>query len=68
MTTSRHTNDTVRLSGYPELWKVVNNVKGSKADVQRLNDYNLQIVTVTLKSIQVVRRLGSPNIEDENSS
>jgi hypothetical protein len=68
MKTILHTNDTVRLPEHPELWKVVNNVNGSKADIQRLNDYNPQIVTVTLNSIQVVRRFGSPNIEWDNLS
>ena len=55
------TNDTVRLSGYPQLWKAVNTINGSKADIQRMNDYNPQIVTVTLDDIQIVRRFGSPN-------
>ena len=55
------TNDTVRLSGSPQLWKVIATINGSKADIQRLNDYNLEIITVTLDSIQVVRRFGSPD-------
>ena len=55
------TNDTVRLLGSPQLWKVITMINGSKVDIQRLNDYNLQILTVTLDSIQVVRAFGSPD-------
>jgi hypothetical protein len=61
MRTRLHTNDTVRLSGYPQLWRAVNTINGSKADIQRMNDYNPQIVTVPLDDIQIVRRFGSPN-------
>jgi hypothetical protein len=57
---SLNANDTVQLSGDPQLWRVVNTINGNKADIQRLNDYNLQIITVTLHNIQVVRRFGSP--------
>jgi hypothetical protein len=61
-------NDMVRLSGSPQLWRVVNDVNGAQADIQRLSDYDLQIVTVTLSSIQIVRRFGSPNVEGGNLS
>ncbi len=54
-------NDTVRLSEDSQLWRVVNTINGNKADIQRLNDYDLQIVTVTLDDTQVVRRFHSPN-------
>jgi hypothetical protein len=54
-------NDTVRLSGLPQLWRVVNTINGRKADIQRLHDYDPQIVTITVDSIQVVSRFGSPN-------
>ena len=54
-------NDTVRLSKDSQLWRVVNTINGNKADIQRLNDYDLQIVTVTLDDTQVVRRFHSPN-------
>jgi hypothetical protein len=56
---SLNANDTVQLSGDPQLWRVVNTINGNKADIQRLNDYNLQIITVTLHNIQVVRLLGA---------
>ncbi len=55
------TNDTVRLSGSTQLWKVIATINGSKVDIQRLNDYNLEIVTVTLDSIQVMGRFRSPD-------
>jgi hypothetical protein len=61
METRLHINDTVRLPGYPQLWKVVNTINGSKADIQRLHDDNPSIVTVTLEDLQVVRLFGSPN-------
>jgi hypothetical protein len=53
-------NDTVRHSGDPLLWRVLYTINGNKADIQRLNDYNLEIITVRLHNIQVVRRFGSP--------
>ena len=56
------TNDTVRLSGSSELWKVIASINGAKVDIQRMNDYNLEIVTVPLDSIQVVGHFGSPEI------
>jgi hypothetical protein len=55
------TNDTVRLLGSTQLWKVIATINGSKVDIQRLNDYNLEIITVTLDSIQVVGRFRSPD-------
>jgi hypothetical protein len=55
------TNDTVQLSGSTQLWKVIATINGSKADIQRLNDDNLAIITVTLDSIQVVGRFRSPD-------
>jgi hypothetical protein len=54
------TNDTVRLSGSTELWKVIASINGSKVDIQRMNDYNLEIITVPLDSIRVVEHFGSP--------
>jgi hypothetical protein len=54
-------NDTVRRSGLPQLWRVVNTINGSKADIQRLHDDDPQIVTITVDNIQIVRRFGSPN-------
>lgn len=54
-------NDTVRLSGDSQLWRVVNTINGNKVDIQRLNDYDPQIVTVTLNDTQVVKRFHSPN-------
>jgi hypothetical protein len=54
------TNDTVRLSGNPQLWRVVNTINGNKADIQRLDDYNLRIITVRLDDVQVVRHFASP--------
>ncbi len=54
-------NDTVRLLEDSQLWRVVNTINGSKADIQRLNDYDLQIVTVTLGDTQVVKRFQSPD-------
>ena len=60
METKLDINDTVRLPGYPQLWKVVNTIDGSKADIQRLDDDNPQIVTVTLEDVEVVQRFGSP--------
>ena len=54
------TNDTVRLSGNPQLWRVVNTINGNKADIQRLDDYNLLIITVRLDDVQVVRHFASP--------
>ena len=53
-------NDTVRLPGYPQLWRVVNTINGSKADIQRLDDDNPQIVTVIVTDVEVVRHFGSP--------
>ena len=61
MRTILHTNDTVRLTGYPQLWRAVNTINGNKADIQRMNDYNPHIVTVALDQIHIVRRFGSPN-------
>jgi hypothetical protein len=61
METRLNINDTVRLPGYPQLWRVVNTINGSKADIQRLDDDNPHIVTVTLEDLEVVRRFGSPN-------
>jgi uncharacterized transporter YbjL len=55
------TNDTVRLSGSTQLWKVIATINGSKVDIQRLNDHNLEILTVTVDSIQVVGRFRSPD-------
>ncbi len=55
------TNDTVRLSGTPQLWRVVNTINGNKADIQRLDDYNLRIITVRLDDVQVVDILQAPN-------
>lgn len=55
------TNDTVRLSGSAQLWKVIATINGTKVDIQRLNDYNPEIITVTLDSIQVVGRFRSPD-------
>ena len=61
METRLNINDTVRLSGYPQLWRVLTTINGSKADIQRLDDANRRIVTVTLEDLEVVRRFGSPN-------
>ena len=61
METKLDINDTVRLPGYPQLWKVVNTIDGSKADIQRLDDDNPQIVTVTLEDVEVVQRFGIPS-------
>ncbi|MGB8463335.1 MAG: hypothetical protein WCE49_00175 [Terrimicrobiaceae bacterium] len=61
METKLDINDTVRLPGYPQLWKVVNTINGSKTDIQRLDDDNPQIVTVTLEDVEVVQRFGSPS-------
>jgi hypothetical protein len=55
------TNDTVRLSGSSELWKVIASINGTKVDIQRMSDYNLEIITVPLDSIQVVGRFGRPD-------
>ena len=55
------TNDTVRLSGSSELWRVIASINGTKVDVQRMNDYNLKIITVPLDSVQVVGHFGSPD-------
>jgi hypothetical protein len=55
------TNDTVRLSGSSELWKVIASINGTKVDIQRMTDYNLEIITVPLDSIQVVGHFGSPD-------
>jgi hypothetical protein len=55
------TNDTVRLSGSSELWKVIASINGTKVDIQRMTDCNLEIITVPLGSIQVVGRFGSPD-------
>jgi hypothetical protein len=55
------TNDTVRLSGSSKLWRVIASINGTKVDVQRMNDYNLEIVTVPLDSIHVVGHFGSPD-------
>jgi hypothetical protein len=61
MKASLATNDTVRLSGSPELWKVIASINGTKVDIQRMTDCNLEITTVPLGSIQVVGRFGSPD-------
>ena len=55
------TNDTVRLSGSSELWKVIASINGTKVDIQRMTDYNLEIITVPLDSIQVVGHFGRPD-------
>lgn len=55
------TNDTVRLAGSAQLWKVIATINGTKVDIQRLNDYNPEIITVTLDSVQVVGRFRSPD-------
>ena len=55
------TNDTVQLSGSSKLWRVVASINGTKVDIQRMNDYNLAIITVPLDCIQVVGRFGSPD-------
>jgi hypothetical protein len=55
------TNDTVRLSGSSELWRVIASINGTKVDIQRMNDYNLKIITVPLDSVQVVGHFGSPD-------
>ena len=55
------TNDTVRLSGSSELWRVIASINGTKVDVQRMNDYNLKIIKVPLDSVQVVGHFGSPD-------
>jgi hypothetical protein len=55
------TNDTVRLSGSSELWKVIASINGTKVDIQRMTDYNLEIITVPLDSIQVVEHFGRPD-------
>ena len=54
-------NDTVRLPGDSQLWRVVNTINGNKVDIQRLNGYDPQIITVTLNDTQVVKRSLSPN-------
>ena len=61
MKTDLHYNDTVRFPGRPEIWRVVNTINGSKADIQRVNDYNPHIITVTRNSLQVVWQCASPN-------
>ena len=61
MNTTLGTNDMVRLFGDSQLWRVINTINGSKADIQRVNDCNPQIVTVNLDNIHLVRRFGSPN-------
>ena len=60
METRLDINDTVRPPGSPQLWRVVNTINGSKADIQRLDDDNPQIVTVTVEDVEVVRHFGSP--------
>jgi hypothetical protein len=55
------TNDTVRLSGSSELWKVIASINGTKVDIQRITDCNLEIITFPLGSIRVVGRFGSPD-------
>jgi hypothetical protein len=60
METRLNINDTVRLPGYAQLWRVVNTINGSKADIQRLDDDNPQIVTVIVGDVEVVRHFGSP--------
>jgi hypothetical protein len=61
MKVSPATNDTVRLSGSPQLWKVIATINGTKVDLQRMDDYNLEIITVPLESIRVVGHFGSPD-------
>jgi hypothetical protein len=61
MKASPATNDTVRLSGSSELWKVIASINGTKVDIRRMNDYSLEIITVPLDSIQVVGHFGSPD-------
>ena len=61
MKASPEANDTVRLSGSPELWKVIASINGTKIDIQRMTDCNLEIITVPLDSIQVIGRFGSPD-------
>ena len=60
MKASPATNDTVRLSGSPELWKVIALINGTKVDIQRMTNCNLEIITVPLDSIRVVGSFGSP--------
>jgi hypothetical protein len=54
-------NDTVRLSGSPQLWKVIATINGSKVDIQRMKNDNLEIITVPIDSLQVVGRFGNPD-------
>ena len=44
MKASPVTNDTVQLSGSPELWKVVASINGTKVDIQQMTDCNLEII------------------------
>jgi hypothetical protein len=55
------TNDTVRLSGSSELWKVIAAINGTKVDIQRMTDNNLEIITVPLDSVKVVGHFGRPD-------
>jgi hypothetical protein len=61
MTAHPATNDTVRLSGSSELWKVIAAINGTKVDIQRMTDNNLEIITVPLDSVKVVGHFGRPD-------
>jgi hypothetical protein len=53
-------NDIVEFANKGGTWKVVAPVNGSKADIRRNEGFDTRIVTVSLESLRVVRRAGSP--------